>query len=145
MKHSHTPELTHAHQAAALAYGVLGVLVIFITFAADLVPPTREDAIWQLVIGAIFVLAFAVLLYWRGWWLLSAFLVVPNVWRATNYFNHGLGLHIDPRALSITAVSPRPVAFANAALMAAIVFLLVRSAWIGFSAWRARRRIGEGS
>ncbi len=133
------------HKAAALAYGGLGVLVIFITFVAGLVPRTREDAIWQLVIGSIFVLAFAVLLYWRGWWLLSAFLVVSNVWRATNFFNHGLGWHIDPRALSITAVSPRPIAFVNAGLMAVIVFLLVRSAWIGFSDWRARRRIREES
>ncbi len=145
MKRSTTRQLTDPHKAAALAYGVLGVLVIVITFAADLVPPTREDAIWQLVIGASFVLPLAVLLYWRSWWLISAFLVVPNVWRATNYFNHGLGLHIDPRALSITAVSPRPIAFVNAGLMAVIVFLLVRSAWIGFSDWRARRRIGEGS
>ncbi len=145
MKRSYTQQLTHPHKAAALAYGVLGVLVIFITFAADLVPPTREDAIWQLVIGASFVLAFAVLLYWRGWWLLSAFLVVPNVWRATNYFNHGLGLHIDPRALSITSVSPRPIAFVNAGLMAVIAFLLARSAWIGFSDWRMRRRISEES
>ncbi len=145
MKPSHTHELTHAHKAAALAYGVLGVLVIFITFAVDLVPPTRVDATGQLVIGAVFVLAFAVLLYWRGWWPLSAFLVIPNLWRATNYFNHGLGLHIDPRALSISAVSPRPVAFVNAALMAVIVFLLVRSAWIGFSDWRMRSRITEES
>ena len=145
MKRSTTRQLTDPHKAAALAYGVLGVLVIVITFAADLVPPTREDAIWQLVIGASFVLPLAVLLYWRSWWLISAFLVVPNVWRATNYFNHGLGLHIDPRALSITAVSPRPIAFVNAGLMAVIVFLLVRSAWIGFSDWRARRRIREES
>ncbi len=145
MKRFYTQQLTHPHKAAALAYGVLGVLVIVITFAADLVPPNREDAIWQLVIGASFVLVLAVLLYWRGWWLMSAFLVVPNVWRATNYFNHGLGLHVDPRALSITAVSPRPIAFVNAGLMAVIVFLLVRSAWIGFSAGRARRRIGEES
>ena len=145
MKRSTTQPLTHPHKAAALAYGVLGVLVIVITFAADLVPPTREDAIWQLVIGASFVLPLAVLLYWRGWWLISAFLVVPNVWRATNYFNHGIGLHVDPRALSISAVSPRPIAFVNAGLMAIIVFLLVRSAWIGFSDWRARRRIREES
>ncbi len=141
MKRSYSQALTNPHRAAALAYGVLGVLVVFITFAADLVPPTREDSIWQLLIGAIFVLAFALLLYWRGWWLLSAFLVVPNVWRATNFFNHGLGLHIDLRALSITDVSPRPVSFVNAALMAIIVFLLIRSAWIGFSDWRTRRRI----
>ncbi len=141
MTRSCTQALTHPHKAAALAYGVLGVLVVFITFAADLVPPTREDSIWQLLIGAVFLLAFAVLLYWRGWWFLSAFLVVPNLWRASNYFSHGLGLHIDLRALSITDVSPRPVAFVNAALMAVIVLLLARSAWIGFSDWRTRRRI----
>ena len=141
MKHSFTQGLTNPHRAAALAYGVLGMVVVFTTFAADLVPPTREDSIWQLLIGAIFLLAFAVLLYWRGWWLLSAFLVVPNLWRASNYFSHGLGLHIDLRALSITDIAPRPVAFVNAALMAVIVLLLARSAWIGFSDWRTRRRI----
>ena len=60
------PVLRNPHKAAALAYGGLGVLVIFITFAAGLVPPTREDAIWQWVSGAIFVLIFAVLIYWRA-------------------------------------------------------------------------------
>ncbi len=129
---------TNPHKAAALAYGGLGVLVIFITFAADLVPRSRQDAIWQLVIGAVFVLFFAVLI-WRGWWLLSALLILSNAWRATNYFSAGLGLHIELPALSITSVEPRPAAFANAALMAVIVLLLVRSAWIGFSDWRTRR------
>ncbi len=129
---------TNPHKAAALAYGGLGVLVIFITFAADLVPRSRQDAIWQLVIGAVFVLFFAVLI-WRGWWLLSALLILSNAWRATNYFSAGLGLHIELPTLSITSVEPRPSAFANAALMAVIVFLLVRSAWIGFSDWRTRR------
>ncbi len=129
---------TNPHKAAALAYGGLGVLVIFITFAADLVPRSRQDAIWQLVIGAVFVLFFAVLI-WRGWWLLSALLILSNAWRATNYFSAGLGLHIELPALSITFVEPRPAAFANAALMAVIVLLLVRSAWIVFSDWRTRR------
>ena len=126
------------HKAAALAYGGLGVLVIFITFAADLVPRSRQDAIWQLLIGAVFVLAFAVLI-WRGWWLLSAFLILSNAWRATNYFGAGLGLHFELPVFSITPVEPRPAAFANAALMAVIVLLLVRSARSGFSDWRMRR------
>ncbi len=125
------------HKAAALAYAGLGVLVIFITFAADLVPRSRQDAIWQLLIGAVFVLAFAVLI-WRGWWLLSAFLILSNAWRATNYFGAGLGLHFELPVFSITPVEPRPAAFANAALMAVIVLLLVRSAWSGFSDWRTR-------
>ncbi|MCH7645098.1 MAG: hypothetical protein IH974_09720 [Myxococcales bacterium] len=126
------------HKAAALAYGGLGVLIIFITFAADMVPRSREDAVWQLLIGAVFVLVFAVLI-WRGWWWLSAFLILSNAWRATTYFSAGLGLHIELPALSITSVEPSPAAFANAALMAVIVLLLVRSAWIGFSDWRTRR------
>jgi hypothetical protein len=132
------------HKAAALAYGGLGVLVIFITFAADLVPRSRQDAIWQLIIGAVFVLAFAVLI-WRGWWLLSAFLILSNAWRATNYFSAGFGLHIELPTLSITSIEPRPAAFGNAALMAVIVLLLVRSAWIGFSEWRTRRLIERKS
>ncbi len=119
--------------------------MIIITFAAGLVPPTREDAIWQWVSGAIFVLIFAVLIYWRGWWLLSAFLIFSNVWRMTNYFNAGLGLHIELRAHSITPVAAKPLAFLNAALMAVIVFMLVRSAWTGLSDWRARRVTERGS
>jgi len=129
---------TNPHKVAALAYGVLGVLVIFITFAAGLVPESRQGEIWQLVIGAVFVLLFATLL-WRGWWLLSVFLILSNAWRATNYFTAGLGLHIELPALSIASVEPRPAAFANAALMAVIVLLLARSAWIGFSDWRTCR------
>ncbi len=127
------------HKLAALAYGGLGVVVIFITFAADLVPQSRENAIWQLVIGAIFVILFAGLI-WRGWWQLSAVLIFSNAWRAANYFSAGLGLHIELPVLSISPVEARPAAFANAALMAVIVLLLVRSAWIGFSDWRGGRR-----
>ncbi len=125
------------HKAAALAYGGLGVLVIFITFIAGLVPRTREDAIWQLVIGAIFVLLFAALI-WRGWWWLAALLVLSNSWRAFIFFAHGLGLHVELGALSVTPVEARPVAFVNAAVMAMIVFMLARSARIGFSDWRTR-------
>ena len=133
------------HKAAALAYSALGVLVILITFAAGLVPPTREDAIWQLVIGALFVLVFAALIYSRGWWLLSALLVLSNSWRAITYALNGLGLHVEPQTLSITSVESRPVAFVNAALMAVIVFMLARSAWIGFSDRRTRRLIERRS
>ncbi len=118
--------------------------MIFITSAGGLVPLTREDATWQLVICAISVLFFSVLIYWRGWWLLSAFLVFSNLWRTINYFNAGLGLHIELRAHSITPVAAKPLAFLNAALMAVIVFMLVRSAWIGFPDWRARRLV-EGA
>ncbi len=48
-------------------------------------------------------------------------------------------MHIELPALSITSVEPRPAAFVNAGLMAVIVLLLIRSAWIGFSNRRARR------
>jgi hypothetical protein len=129
---------TNPHKVAALAYGGLGVMVIFITFAADMVPESRADAVWQLVIGTLFVLGFAALI-WRGWWLLSAFLIVSNTWRATNFFSAGLGLHIELPVFNITPVEPRPAAFLNAALMTVIVSLLIRSGWIGFSDWRTRR------
>ena len=82
----------------------------------------------MLLIGAAFVLLFAVLL-WRGWWPLSAFLIFANTWRATNFFNAGL--------------RSERIAFVNAALMAVIVLLLARSAWIGFSAWHRRRPTGR--
>ena len=133
------------HKSAALAYGGLGVLVILITFAAELVPPTRTDAVGQLVIGAAFVAIFALLIYRRGWWPLSALLVISNTWRAINFFNLGIGLHVDARTLSILPVEAGPVAFVNAALMAAVVFMLARSARIGFSAWRDRRSIAGAS
>ena len=136
------PPWRNPHKVAALVYGGLGVTVIFLTFAAGLVPPTRADAIWQLVIGAVFVLLFAALI-WRGWWWLSGFLVASNLWRATNYLSQGLGFHVELRTIDITPVEPRPLAFVNAALMTVVVFLLARSAWIGFSTWH-RRRLTEG-
>jgi len=130
------------HKVAALAYGGLGVLVIFITFAGDLVPGGRQGAVWQLVVGAVFVVLFAFLI-WREWWLLSALLILSNSWRATNFFSAGLGLHIELRVLSITPVEAKPAAFVNAALMAVIVLLLVRSSWTGFSNWRTARRMAR--
>ena len=120
--------LANPHKAAALAYGVLPVLATAIPFAAGLAPATRQAALGQLLVRAAFVLVFSVLL-WRGWWLLSALLVVSNLWRASNFVSVGL--------------RSEPVAFINVALMAVIVWLLARSAWTGFSAWRARRLVEE--
>ena len=131
------------HKAAALAYCGLGLLVIFITFAADLVPRSRGGAVPQLVIGAVFVVLFAGLI-WRGWWPLSVLLILSNAWRASNYFGAGLGLHVELPGLSIASVEPKPAAFANAVLMMVIVLLLARSAWSGFSDWRTRRLV-EGN
>ena len=143
-----------AHRQAALTYAGLGLLVIVITFAAGLVPSSRRGAIWELAIGAAFIVLFAVVMYLqprveiesrririiiRSWWLLSAALVASNAWRAVTYFNDGLGWHVEILPFSVTRMQARPVAFVNAALMAAIVVMLVRSAWTGFSAWRARR------
>jgi hypothetical protein len=102
------------------------------------VPPGRTDAIGQLAVGILFILLFAALIYRRGWWLLSGLLVFTNAWRTINYLGLGLGLHVELRALSMTPIEPRPVAFVNAALMAVIVLLLARSAWIGCSDWRKR-------
>jgi signal transduction histidine kinase len=129
---------TNPHKVAALAYGGLGVLVILVTFAADMVPRSRADAVWQLVIGAVFVLCFSALI-WRGWWWLSALLTLSNLWRATTYFGAGLGLHIELPAFSITSVESNPAAWINATLMVVIVVLLARSAWIGFFDWRRQR------
>lgn len=131
--------LRNAHRSAALAYVVLGLLVIVITFAAGLVPAARGNAVWELVIGAAFIAVFAVVID-RGWWPFSALLVLSNVWRAMTYFNDGLGWHMELLPFSVTRIEPKPAAFANAALMAAIVFMLGRSAWAGFTAWRASRQ-----
>lgn len=128
----------HYHRQAALTYVGLGILVIFITFAAGLVPAGRTNPLAELSIGAVFIVIFAMLIY-RGWWLISALLLFSNAWRAVTYFNDGLGWHMELLPFSITQIEPQPVAFVNAALMAVIVFMLARSAWVGFSAWRSRR------
>ncbi|MGH2545025.1 MAG: hypothetical protein ACRDIB_19705, partial [Ardenticatenaceae bacterium] len=130
--------LQNPHRAAAVTYGVLGVLVIAITFAAGLVPAGRERAIVELSIGALFILVFAFLIF-RGWWLLSGLLVFSNGWRAFTYINDGLGRHVEFLPYSVTPVEPQPVAFINAALMLIVVVMLVRSAWVGLSTWRVRR------
>jgi hypothetical protein len=126
------------HRQAALAYVGLGILVIFITFAAGLVPAGRANPLAELSIGAVFIIIFAALIY-RGWWPVSALLIVSNSWRMVTYFNDGLGWHMELLPFSLTRIEPQPAAFINAALMAVIVFMLARSAWAGFSAWRARR------
>jgi hypothetical protein len=126
------------HRQAALAYAGLGLLVIFITFAAGLVPAGQRDAIWAMVVGAVFIVIFAALIY-RGWWVFSALLLFSNTWRVVTYFNDGLGWHMELLPYSLTPIEPKPAAFINAGLMAVIVLMLTRSAWAGFSAWRARR------
>jgi NhaP-type Na+/H+ or K+/H+ antiporter len=65
--------------------------------------------------------------------------VFSNAWRAVTYFNDGLGWHVELLPFSVTRIQPRPVAFVNAALMAIIVLMLARSAWVGFTTWRERR------
>ena len=128
------------HRQAALTYVGLGVLVIFITFVAGLVPGGRPNALIELSIGALFLVIFAGLIY-RGWWLVSTLLILSNTWRAITYFNDGLGWHMELLPFSITRIEPQPVAFVNAALMAVIIFMLARSTWVGFSTWRAQRPI----
>jgi hypothetical protein len=127
------------HKAAALAYGSLGVLVIVITFVAGLVPESRANPVAELSIGAVFLILFALLVY-RGWWPISAILIFSNSWRVFTYFNDGRGQHIELRPFSITPIEPQPVAFVNAALMVVIVFMLGRSAWLGFIEWRVSRQ-----
>jgi hypothetical protein len=136
-----TDALRYHHQAA-LTYVGLGILVIFITFAAKLVPVGRANPLIELGVGAVFIVIFAGLIY-RGWWVISALLLFSNTWRAVTYFNDGLGWHMELLPFSITRIEPQPVAFVNAALMAVIVLMLARSAWAGFSAWRARRLISR--
>jgi hypothetical protein len=123
------------HKAAALTYGGLGLLVIVITFAAGLVPESRVNPVAELGIGAVFLVFFAVLIY-RGWWPISAVLIFSNLWRVFTYFNDGRGWHVELLPFSVTPIEPQPVAFINAALMAVIVFMLIRSAWIGFMTWQ---------
>jgi hypothetical protein len=142
------------HRQAALVYAGLGILVIVITFAAGLVPASRRGVVWELAVGAVFVVIFAALIYrqprvavrWRDrhivfeeWWLLSALLVVSNTWRAATYFNDARGWHVEVLPWSVTPIEPKPIAFVNAVLMAAIVAMLARSAWVGFTTWRMTR------
>ena len=130
--------LDNAHKQAAVGYAGLGVLVIFITFVADLVPASRSGAVVELTIGATFILIFAALIY-RGWWPLSALLVFSNSWRAFNYFNEGRGLRVLLRPPKAVPIEAQPVAFINAILMVTIVVLLARSALRGLSSWRMQR------
>ena len=127
------------HKAAALTYGGLGLLVIVITFAAGLVPESRANPVAELSIGAVFLVLFALLIY-RGWWPISAVLIFSNLWRVFTYFNDGRGWHVELRPYSVTPIEPQPIAFINAALMAVIVFMLIRSAWIGFTAWHTSQK-----
>ena len=124
------------HKTAAITYGGLGVVVILITFVADLVPQSQEDAFVGLFIGAIFIVLFAALLFWRGWWLLSAVLVFSNSWRVLTYFNDARGVHLELLPFSVTSIDPSPAAFVNALLMIIIVVMLARSTWYGFKGWR---------
>ena len=130
--------LDNPHKQAAVGYASLGVLVILITFVADLVPAGRAGAAVELTIGAIFIILFAALIY-RGWWPLSAVLVFSNSWRAFTYFNDGRGMHVELLRFSAISIDPQPVAFINAILMVIIVVLLARSAIAGLSTWRTRQ------
>lgn len=130
--------LDNVHKQAAVGYAGLGVLVIFITFAAGLVPESRSGAVVELTIGATFILIFAALIY-RGWWPLSALLVFSNSWRVLTYFNDGRGLHLEIIPPSTSPIESQPVAFINAILMGIIVVLLARSALRGLSSWRVQR------
>jgi len=127
-------DTTRLHHQAAFTYAGLGILVIIITFVAGLVPSSRRGVIWELAIGGVFVLIFAVLIY-RGWWLLSALLITSNLWRAVTYFNDGLGWHLEVLPFSLTRVEPKPIAFLNAALMVIVIVMLARSARVGFLEW----------
>jgi hypothetical protein len=127
------------HKAAALTYGGLGLLVIVITFAAGLVPESRANPVAELMIGAVFLVLFALLIY-RGLWPISAVLIFSNLWRVFTYFNDGRGWHVELLPYSVTPIEPQPVAFINAALMTVIVIMLIRSAWIGFTAWRTSQK-----
>ncbi len=131
--------LDNPHKQAAVGYASLGVLVIFITFAADLVPASRSGAVVELTIGATFILIFAALIYYRGLWPLSALLVFSNSWRVLTYFNDGRGLHLEILPPSTSSIEAQPVAFINAILMVIIVVLLARSALSGLSSWRMQR------
>lgn len=131
-----TTDRSSYHRQAALTYLGLGLLVIIITFAAGLVPAGRGNPLIELSIGGLFIIVFAALIY-RGWWLVSAVLVFSNAWRAVTYLNDGFGRHVELVPFSITQTEPSPVAFVNAALMAVIVIMLARSAWIGITDWRA--------
>lgn len=138
-----TEDAARYHRQAALTYVSLGLLVIAITFTAGLVPAGREGAVWELAVGAVFIILFAALIY-RGWWPLAALLVFSNAWRAVTYFNDGLGRHVEVLPFSVTRIEPQPVAFVNAALMVVIVVMLARSAWAGWNVWRTRRSNTDG-
>ena len=131
--------MPNPHKTAAMVYGGLGAVVILITFLAGLVPQGRDNAAIELGFGMVFIVIFALLIY-RGWWLVSAFLVFSNTWRVITYFNDGRGVHMEILSLSVTQTQPQPVAFVNALLMVIIVVFLARSAWLGYRKWQSERQ-----
>jgi hypothetical protein len=137
---SSTSQNVRCHRQAAFTYVGLGLLVIILTFVGGLVPSSREGVIWELAVGAVFIIIFAFMIY-QGWWWLSGLLVLSNTWRMVTYFNDGLGRHIELRSFSVTQIEPQPFAFINAVLMALIVVMLARSAWIGWNSWRKRASV----
>jgi hypothetical protein len=138
--HRSTSPNVRCHRQAACTYVGLGLLVIILTFVGGLVPSSREGVVWELAVGAVFIIIFALMIY-RGWWWLAGLLVLSNTWRTVTYFNDGLGWHIELRTFSVTRIEPQPVAFINAVLMALIVVMLARSAWRGWQSWRQRASV----
>lgn len=121
--------LENPHQQAALTYVSLGILVIVITFVAGLVPTGRDNPLLELGIGATFLVIFAMIVY-RGWWPVTALLLISNSGRVFTYSNDGLGRHVELRPYSVTQIEPQPVAFINTLLMVVVVVMLARAAYV---------------
>lgn len=126
------------HRRAGIAYGLLGGLVVLLTFLFELVPPEREGAVLELAVGAIFIAIFAALIY-RGWWMLSLLLVFTNLWRGFQFLRQGLGWRGGVDAAGAPPAPAEPLAFVNVGLLGIVVVFLAHSAWAG---WNRHRQVG---
>lgn len=115
---------------AALAWAGLGSLVLLNTFFAELDLRSRADQAMELGLGAVFVLASAVLLgldirfkgvAWSVW--LARLLLVPGLWRMLTLLQAGLAAQDAgdwPHLVQAAALI-------NAALLSIALVLLARA------------------
>lgn len=154
------------YRQAALAYCVLGALVVMLTIATpEMARPERRADLAHLLIGLPVFLVFALLIAWgdlaaagclrllgvtaeRARQLgqstrekLVMLLSLSALMRTLVFLANGLGARprfalASPR-LRIEAATPEPRMWFAAALMAVILWLLVRASWLP---WMRRRQ-----
>lgn len=132
------------YRQAGAAYFGLGVLIMGITvLTPELASPQRRADVIHLLVGLPFFAAFALLIAYGdrvlGAWLrekITMLLTLSALGRVfvftANGFGWKPGISWRPIAVAFQSVEPTPRMLINAVLMAIIVALLVRAAWLPF-------------